>query len=62
MFIQIMKAEQSNTAITYNDQFFFFFQILRKIERSYPNMEIVQCPSESTTFKNRPKFMRVLSE
>ncbi|MBI3481966.1 MAG: alpha-glucosidase C-terminal domain-containing protein, partial [Bacteroidetes bacterium] len=41
VFSKIMKAEQSNTAITYNDQFFFKFY--RKIEREInPDMEIVR--------------------
>ena len=52
---KIFKAEQNNTAITYNDQFFFKFY--RKIEREInPDTEIVRFLSESTNFKNSPKY------
>jgi len=52
---KILKADQSNTAIIYNDQFFFKFY--RRVEREInPDMEIVRFLSESTSFKNSPKY------
>ncbi|MBX7125646.1 MAG: maltose alpha-D-glucosyltransferase [Cyclobacteriaceae bacterium] len=52
---KILKADQSNTAIIYNDRYFFKFY--RKIEREInPDLEIVRFLSESTSFKNSPKY------
>jgi maltose alpha-D-glucosyltransferase / alpha-amylase len=52
---KILKADQSNTAIIYNDQYFFKFY--RKIENEInPDLEIVRFLSENTSFKNAPKY------
>lgn len=52
---KILKADQSNTAIIYNDQYFFKFY--RKIEKEInPDLEIVRFLSESTSFRNAPKY------
>jgi maltose alpha-D-glucosyltransferase/alpha-amylase len=52
---KILKADQSNTAMIYNDQYFFKFY--RKIEKEInPDLEIVRYLSESTSFRNTPKF------
>ncbi len=52
---KILKADQSNTAIIYNDQFFFKFY--RKIENEInPDLEIVRFLSENTNFRNAPKY------
>ncbi len=52
---KILKADQSNTAIIYNDQYFFKFY--RKLEKEInPDLEIVRFLSESTSFRNSPKF------
>jgi maltose alpha-D-glucosyltransferase / alpha-amylase len=52
---KILKADQSNTAIIYNDQYFFKFY--RKIEAEInPEVEIVQFLSEHTTFRNSPRY------
>jgi maltose alpha-D-glucosyltransferase / alpha-amylase len=52
---KILKADQSNTAIIYNDQFFFKFY--RKLEKEInPDLEIVRFLSEQTSFRNSPKY------
>lgn len=52
---KILKADQSNTAIIYNDKYFFKFY--RKIENEInPDLEIVRFLSESTSFRNAPKY------
>ncbi|HEY0656401.1 MAG TPA: alpha-glucosidase C-terminal domain-containing protein, partial [Chryseosolibacter sp.] len=52
---KILKADQSNTAIIYNDKYFFKFY--RKIEKEInPDLEIVRFLTEHTTFQNCPKF------
>jgi maltose alpha-D-glucosyltransferase/alpha-amylase len=52
---KILKADQSNTAIIYNDQYFFKFY--RKIEQEInPDLEIVRFLSENTNFRNAPKY------
>ncbi|HNP96692.1 MAG TPA: maltose alpha-D-glucosyltransferase [Cyclobacteriaceae bacterium] len=52
---KVLKADQSNTAIIYNDQYFFKFY--RKLEREInPDMEIVRFLSENTSFENSPKY------
>ena len=52
---KILKADSSNTAIIYNDQYFFKFY--RKIEKEInPDLEIVRFLSENTNFRNSPKF------
>jgi len=50
-----LKADQSNTAIIYNDQYFFKFY--RKIEQEInPDLEIIRFLSENTSFRNAPKY------
>ncbi len=52
---KILKADQSNTAIIFNDKYFFKFY--RKIEKEInPDLEIVRFLSENTTFQNSPKY------
>ncbi|MEO7990021.1 MAG: maltose alpha-D-glucosyltransferase [Chryseolinea sp.] len=52
---KILKADQSNTAIIYNDKYFFKFY--RKIEKEInPDLEIVRFLSENTSFQNSPKY------
>jgi maltose alpha-D-glucosyltransferase/alpha-amylase len=52
---KILKAEQSNTSIIYNDQYFFKFY--RKIEKEInPDLEIVRFLSENTSFQNSPRY------
>ncbi len=52
---KILKSDQSNTAIIYNDQYFFKFY--RKLEKEInPDLEIVRFLSEHTTFQNSPKY------
>lgn len=52
---KILKADSTNTAILYNDQYFFKFY--RKIEKEInPDMEIVRFLSEHTSFSNSPRY------
>ncbi|MBS1488752.1 MAG: maltose alpha-D-glucosyltransferase [Bacteroidetes bacterium] len=52
---KLLKAEQSNTSIIYNDKFFFKFY--RKIEKEInPDLEIIRFLSENTNFRNSPKY------
>ncbi len=52
---KILKADQSNTAIIFNDKYFFKFY--RKIEKEInPELEIVRFLSENTSFQNSPKY------
>ncbi|MBX2954535.1 MAG: maltose alpha-D-glucosyltransferase [Cyclobacteriaceae bacterium] len=52
---KVLKADQSNTAIIYNDKYFFKFY--RKLEREInPDLEIVRFLSENTSFSNSPKY------
>jgi len=52
---KILKAEQSNTSIIYNDQYFFKFY--RKIEKEInPDLEIVRFLSEHTSFTHSPRY------
>lgn len=52
---KILKADQSNTAIIYNDEYFFKFY--RKIEQEInPELEIVRFLSENSSFRNAPKY------
>jgi maltose alpha-D-glucosyltransferase/alpha-amylase len=52
---KILKADSSNTAILYNDQYFFKFY--RKLENEInPDLEIVRFLSEATSFRNAPKY------
>jgi maltose alpha-D-glucosyltransferase / alpha-amylase len=52
---KVLKADQSNTAFIYNDQYFFKFY--RKLEREInPDLELVRFLSENTSFSNSPKY------
>ncbi|MEM9848924.1 MAG: putative maltokinase [Bacteroidota bacterium] len=52
---KVLNADQSNTAIIYNDQ--YFLKIYRKLEYGLnPDLEIVRFLSEHTTFDNSPKY------
>jgi maltose alpha-D-glucosyltransferase/alpha-amylase len=52
---KILKVDSSNTAILYNDQYFFKFY--RKIEKDInPDLEIARFLSENTSFRNSPKY------
>jgi maltose alpha-D-glucosyltransferase/alpha-amylase len=52
---KILKAEQSNTAIIYNDRYFFKFY--RKLEREInPDLEIVRFLSEQSSFSYSPRY------
>jgi maltose alpha-D-glucosyltransferase/alpha-amylase len=52
---KILKAEQSNTSITYNDQYFFKFY--RKLEKEInPDLELVRFLSENTSFMFSPRY------
>ena len=52
---KILKADQSNTAIIYNEKYFFKFY--RKIEKEInPDLEIIRFLTENTTFQNCPKY------
>ncbi|MCB0676469.1 MAG: maltose alpha-D-glucosyltransferase [Saprospiraceae bacterium] len=52
---EILKAEQSNTSVIYNNQ--FFFKIYRKLDTDInPDLELVRFLSEKTGFKNSPRY------
>ena len=52
---KILKADQSNTAIIYND--LYFFKFYRKLEKEInPDLEIVRFLTENTSFQNSPKY------
>jgi maltose alpha-D-glucosyltransferase/alpha-amylase len=52
---KILKVEQSNTSIIYNDAYFFKFY--RKLEKELnPDVEIVRFLTEATNFRNAPKY------
>ncbi|MDH4298948.1 MAG: alpha-amylase family glycosyl hydrolase, partial [Cyclobacteriaceae bacterium] len=52
---KILKSDQSNTAIIYNDKYFFKFY--RKLEKEMnPELEIVRFLSENTSFQNSPRY------
>lgn len=52
---KILKVDSTNTAILYNDQYFFKFY--RKIEKEInPDLEIARFLSENTSFRNSPKY------
>ena len=51
----VLKVEQSNTSIIYNDQ--FFFKIYRKLDTDInPDLELVRYLSEKTNFQNSPRY------
>jgi maltose alpha-D-glucosyltransferase/alpha-amylase len=52
---KILKVEQSNTSIIYNDAYFFKFY--RKLEKELnPDVEIIRFLTEATNFRNAPKY------
>ena len=52
---EILKAEQSNTSVIYNGQ--FFFKIYRKLDTDInPDLELVRFLSDSTDFANAPRY------
>ncbi len=52
---KVLKADQSNTAIIYNDKYFFKFY--RKLEKEInPDLEIIRFLTENTSFQNSPKY------
>ncbi len=52
---EVLKVEQSNTSIIYNDQ--FFFKIYRKLDSDVnPDLELVRFLSEKTDFRNAPSY------
>lgn len=52
---KILKADQSNTAIIYDDQYFFKFY--RKVEKEInPDLEIIRFLTEKTNFRHSPRF------
>ncbi len=52
---KILKADQSNTAIIFNDRYFFKFY--RKLEKEVnPDLEIVRYLTEHTSFANSPRY------
>lgn len=52
---EVLKAEQSNTSVIYNNQ--FFFKIYRKLDIDInPDLELVRFLSERTDFKNAPRY------
>jgi maltose alpha-D-glucosyltransferase/alpha-amylase len=52
---EVLKAEQSNTSVIYNDQ--FFFKIYRKLDVDInPDLELVRFLSDRTAFENSPRY------
>lgn len=52
---KLLKSDQSNTAIIYND--LYFFKFYRKLEKEInPDLEIVRFLTENTSFQNSPKY------
>lgn len=52
---EILKAEQSNTSVIYNGQ--YFFKIYRKLDTDInPDLELVRFLSERTDFENSPRY------
>lgn len=52
---KILKADSSNTAMIFNDKYFFKFY--RKIETEInPDLEIIRFLSENTSFRNAPRY------
>lgn len=52
---KILRADQSNTAIIFNDQYFFKFYRKLEVEIN-PELEIVRFLSEHTNFRNSPRY------
>ncbi|MBJ6118622.1 maltose alpha-D-glucosyltransferase [Pontibacter sp. BT310] len=56
---KILSAEQSNTSIIYDNQ--FFLKIYRKLDRALnPDVEVVQALTDIVNFPQVPKFMGAL--
>ncbi|MCI5081999.1 MAG: maltose alpha-D-glucosyltransferase, partial [Saprospiraceae bacterium] len=52
---EVLKAEQSNTSVIYNDQ--FFFKIYRKLDVDInPDLELVRFLSDQTGFEHSPRY------
>lgn len=52
---EVLKVEQSNTSVIYNDQ--FFFKIYRKLDTDInPDLELVRFLSDKTDFENSPRY------
>ncbi|MEM8525183.1 MAG: putative maltokinase [Bacteroidota bacterium] len=52
---KVLNAEQSNTSIIYNEQ--YFLKIFRKLEYGLnPDLEVVRFLSEKTAFNNAPSY------
>lgn len=52
---KILKTDQSNTSIIYNNQYFFKFY--RKLEKEMnPEVEVVRFLSERTSFQHSPRY------
>lgn len=52
---QVLRAEQSNTSVIYNDR--FFFKIYRKLDTDInPDLELVRFLSEQTGFTHAPSY------
>jgi len=55
VFSEVLRAEQSNTSVIYNNQ--FFFKIYRKLDTDInPDLELVRFLSERTDFENSPRY------
>lgn len=52
---EVLRAEQSNTSVIYNNQ--FFFKIYRKLDIDInPDLEVVRYLSERTRFEHSPRY------
>ncbi len=52
---ELLRAEQSNTSVIYNNQ--FFFKIYRKLDTDInPDLELVRFLSDQTDFENSPRY------
>ena len=52
---EILRVEQSNTSVIYNDN--YFFKMYRKLEDEInPDLEVVRFLTERTSFENSPEF------
>jgi len=58
---KILSAEQSNTSIVYDGQ--FFLKIYRKIDRAMnPDVEVVQALTDRVEFAQVPRFMGMIEQ
>src|SRR5690606_31223568 len=52
---KMLKADQSNTAIIFGDEYFFKFY--RKVEKEInPDLEIIRFLTENTSFRHSPRY------